>query len=264
MAGTDTVRNTFGISSGVQKAPKLIAGVELEIEDVAGVHGGLPHGWKAEEDGSLRNHGTEYISPPLEASVIPIHFNHIHEGLVSASGKANHFSDRTSIHVHVNCLDQTQDEVKSIVLWYALFEPLFFAMVDPSRSNNIHCVGLDQTSLSATYSRTLPIFVQKWSKYTALNLLPLSTQGTIEFRHMEGHNNIPRFTAWIKTLENLWTYGQANQLDKASIQSPSRILMAFDEIFKDSLIGGAPASALRHSVLNMVEDNVIDIKLALA
>lgn len=264
MAGTDTVRNTFGVASSVAKCPKMIAGIELEIEDVQGLSGGTPYGWKVEEDGSLRNVGKEYISPPLQVDVLPVHFEHIHKNLVSYSGNNNYFSDRTSIHVHVNCLDQTQDEVKSIVLWYALFEPLFFAMAAPCRANNIHCVGLDQTSLSATYSRTLPIFVQKWSKYTALNLLPLATQGTIEFRHMEGHGDLSRFTAWVKTLENLWTFGQTNMMDKSAIQSSTKILNAFDTIFKDSLINGSPAAALRNSVLNLVEDNVIDIKLALA
>lgn len=260
MAAQDTVRQTFSISSNVPQQPgKFIAGVELEIEDVDGVGGGLPSGWHSEEDGSLRNHGQEFISPPLNAEALIAHFEHIHKKLVPHSGKKQHFSDRTSIHVHVNCLDLTQEEVKSTLLWYALFEPVFFAMVAPNRSNNIHCVGLDQTSLSEHYRRTLPLFVQKWSKYTALNLLPLSSQGTIEFRHMEGHNNAVRFKEWMLTLKNLWHFGQGNIMNKKAIESSDKILAAFDAIFQDSAI-----KSIRASVPALVADTLIDIKLALA
>src|SRR5687767_14683299 len=106
MAAQDTVRDTFGIASHVAQQPgKFIAGVELEIEDTDGVSGGLPHGWHSEEDGSLRNYGMEFISPPLPAETLMGHFEGIHAKLVSHSGQKKHFSDRTSIHVHVNCLD---------------------------------------------------------------------------------------------------------------------------------------------------------------
>lgn len=260
MAAKDTVRDTFGISSNVAQQPgKFIAGVELEIEDTQGVSGGLPSGWHSEEDGSLRNHGMEFISPPLPAESLLSHFNHIHSKLTNYSGNGNHFSDRTSIHVHVNCLDLTQEEVKSVLLWYALFEPVFFAMVAPTRSNNIHCVALDQTSLSEHYRRTLPLYVQKWSKYTALNLLPLSTQGTIEFRHMEGHNNSERFKEWMLTLKALWEFGQAVPMNKKAIESSDKLLAAFDTIFTNSAI-----KSIRASVPALVADTLIDIKLALA
>lgn len=260
MAAQDSVRDTFGISSNVQPAPgTFIAGVELEIEDTLGIAGGLPGGWHSEDDGSLRNYGMEFISPPLAADSLIAHFQHIHARLNTKTGKKEHFSDRTSIHVHVNCLDLTQEQVKSVLLWYALFEPVFFAMVAPTRSNNIHCVALDQTSLSEHYRRTLPLYVQKWSKYTALNLLPLSSQGTIEFRHMEGHNNTERFKDWMLTLKNLWTFGQETQMTKKAIDSQEKILTAFDCIFKDSAI-----KSIRASVPALVADNLIDIKLALA
>jgi len=112
MAAQDTVRDTFGISSNVQPAPgTFIAGVELEIEDTLGVAGGLPGGWHSEEDGSLRNYGMEFISPPLAADSLIAHFQHIHAKLSTKTGKQEHFSDRTSIHVHVNCLDLTQEQV---------------------------------------------------------------------------------------------------------------------------------------------------------
>lgn len=257
MASGDTVRSTWNITSSVPKAPDVfIAGVELEIEDVrqCSDYGGF----NVTEDGSLRNNGKEFISPPLKVKELVDGFKKIHANLVHSKSKPQPFSDRTSIHVHINCLDLNQEQVKSIVLWYALFEPVFFAMCAPNRKNNIHCVPLDQTTLCENYRRTLPLFVQKWSKYTALNLLPLSTQGTIEFRHMEGHKDAEKFEAWLKTLENLWAYGKSNILNKGFLNKPNAILDAFDVIFRDAWIKN-----IRASVPALVADSLIDIKLAL-
>lgn len=252
MAATDTVRSTFDLASSVLGSG-FVAGVELEIEDVRDFPT-LPEGWHMEEDGSLRNHGHEFISPPASRQKLQKDFATIHETI--DVGK-NPFTERTSIHVHVNMLDLTQEQAKSVVLYYALFEPVFFAMVDPIRRNNIHCVGLDQTTLSENYKRTLPLFVNKWSKYTALNLLPLSTQGTIEFRHMQGHKNQEKFNEWLSTLENLWTYGKECRMCRGELTEEG-ILKAFDFIFKDAEI-----KSLRSVLMNVIADPLLDVKLAL-
>lgn len=253
---SETIRDTFEIASSVLEGKEFITGVELEIEDIIDWRDDtLPHGWHRTEDGSLRNNGYELISAPAGLSTQVVDFQHIHSKLILGE---NPFSERTSIHVHVNCLDLTCDEVKSIVLWYSLFEAVFFTMVAPNRRNNIHCVGLDQTVLSEQFRRSLPIMLGKWSKYTALNMLPLREQGTIEFRHMQGHNDPVKFNEWLSTIRNLWKYGQ-EYIIKQSNLSPELILAAFDYIFKDS-----PKSlALRGNVLELVSDNIIDVKLAL-
>lgn len=254
MSSAETIRDTFGIASSVAPSKEFMAGVELEIESFHNAD--YPDGWHIEEDGSLRNNGMEIISCPQTVGKLVDGFKHVHVN--SRFRKQNEkFSERTSIHVHVNCLDLTQEQAKSVVLWYALFEPVFFAMVDPSRRNNIHCVGLDQTMLCEHYRRSLPMYVQRWSKYTALNLLPLNELGTIEFRHMEGHDDPERFRAWLKTLRNLWQFGQNNILSKQSVE-PEAIMGAFDSIFIDS-----PIHAIRGSVLGLIGDNLVDIKLAL-
>lgn len=250
-----TIRETYHIESSVEpNNKKFIAGTELEVESVAG---GTYGNWNKTTDGSLRNEGIEFISPPLETKELVKGFNKIHTTFQKYPQWPK-FSERTSIHVHINCLDLTQQQVRAIVLWYALFEPVFFAMVEPTRSNNIHCVPLDQTSLSSKYKGDLPQIVEGWSKYTALNLMPLVSQGTIEFRHMEGHDDAAKFEWWLKTLENLWAYGRDNSLTRNVLQDPGTVLAAFDSIFKD-----APIRQLRSHVLELVRDTLIDVKLAL-
>lgn len=265
-----TVREYYGNDSEI-KSQGFIAGTELEIEDIHGAPGvsegemiavsnyfpqmgDIP--WKFTKDGSLRGAGLEFISAPLDVRELVEGFRGIHTKLVHPN--KNPFSERTSIHVHVNCLDMEMDIVKNMVMWYALFEPVFFAMVAPNRANNIHCVPLDQTHLSTHYKKPLHFLVEVWSKYTALNLIPLATLGTIEFRHMEGHNDAVKFEWWLKTLENLWSWGKGVRLTREVVGSQEEILKAFDNIFAD-----APIRAIRSSVPALVADSLIDVKLAL-
>lgn len=249
-----TIREIYGVDTSLQPTKEFIGGVELEIEGVNAVE--LPFGWHKEEDGSLRNEGMEFISPPSTRHSLSVGFAQVHKTLKTVPG-VDPFSERTSIHVHVNCLDLTFPQTKSVLLWYALFEPVFFAMVKPSRRNNIHCVGLDQTVVSEHYRRTLDVIIAKWSKYTALNTLPLIPQGTIEFRHMHGHNDQVLFDQWLCTIENLWKWGQEYIMGKQQM-SDEAILSAFDYIFKDSYI-----KSIRGNVLNLVGDNILDVKLSL-
>lgn len=249
------VRDHFGLGSHVAGL-SFIAGVELEIESISQfkTHTGYDD-WNITEDGSLRNNGRELISPPLPLEKLVEGFKAIHKDLVFTK-KEEAFTERTSIHVHVNMLDNSMEETKSMLLWYALFEPVFFAMCDYKRRNNIHCVGLDQTNASEHYNRSLSYLVGRWHKYTAFNLKPLGSIGTIEFRHMEGHNDAVRFEEWLKTLRNLRQYGIDVPM-KEEMLTPDNILKAFDAIFKDSKI-----KSLRPSVLELISNNILDIKLS--
>lgn len=255
MASTDTVRSAFGIHSHITEKA-FTAGVELEIEDVRGFKKDPPPLFVIEADGSLRNNGKEFISQPSNIATLVKGFKDLH-AVLQHSKQPQPFSDRTSIHVHVNCLDLTTGEARSVVLWYALFEPVFFALVDASRRNNIHCVGLDQTVLSKVYRRTLPHYANAWSKYTALNVKPLTELGTIEFRHMEGHADAARFEDWLTILKALWTHGQKVPLTRDEIATDDAILRNFDAIF-----GGSMAAKYRPYIKTMTANTLMDVKLS--
>jgi len=148
--------------------------------------------------------------------------------------------------------------VKSIVMWYALYESVFFKIIDPYRENNIHCVKLDQTALSQKYKRSLEYLVGSWSKYTALNILPLRKYGTIEFRHLQGTGDTVLVKEWLDTLENLWLWGQENTLHK-NLLTPEWLAKSFHAIFKDS----PRALALEPQLEQLISNSLIDIKLSL-
>lgn len=254
-----TVREAFGVASPYA-SKSFMAGMECEVEDVEQVIQSLGNYWNITDDGSLRNNGHEFISVPMQKIELLQQFDKLHNSIQYYTKDVSlRFSPRTSVHVHVNCLDLQDEQVRSIMLWYALFEPIFFKLVHPSRSNNIHCVALDQTTLSEHYSRPLRSIHQRWSKYSALNLLPLSKYGTIEFRHMEGTDDQEKITEWLNTLENLWKFGQENLLNKKSTINDPIVKSAFIEIFKDS------PNALRFASIlpSMLSNTIIDVKLSL-
>ena len=256
-----TVREKYGLYSPFDKKD-FLAGMECEIEGVANYAVSLISkiGWGVTEDGSLRNSGREFISTPFSCDALIEAFKGLHTpGVLTLSTQVENFSERTSVHVHVNCLDVETTKVKDILMWYALFEPYFFMMVNPNRKDNIHCVQLNQTTLPEFYKRPLEVLTSKWTKYTALNLLPLKEFGTIEFRHMHGTSDAVLIESWVRTLKNLWEYGQNNPMTAYVMSSPDQQRKGFEAIFTD-----APNIVQHHHTIPFhTRDSSIDVKLGL-
>lgn len=217
---SDTILNHFRISPvkprlalkkdaiwETLKNPNLICGIELEIERVE-----HPYyverdetTWRVTEDGSLRNNGREFISKPTALGKLVLD--------LETFFKSNNFtqeinySDRTSTHVHVNVQDFTKEQIQSLIVLYVLFEKILFQFVGNHRSENIYCVPLTETMLVQNLTKTLDkvynLQRQSWEKYTAFNLLPMQTFGTVEFRHLHGTNNLKTIVDWLQLVSSL-------------------------------------------------------------
>lgn len=205
-----TVGQLFGYSipSALSKR-EFICGTEYEIEDVKGYK--LDHlECHVESDHSLRNNGIEVKTGAITFDKAVDLFDKIHASL--NLGK-NPYTDRTSIHVHVNMLPLEVSEVRQLVLAYALFEPLFFKFVGPVRQGSIYCVPLSYTHLPSQYKNPIDVMWQRWQKYTAFNICPLSPGkdgvhglGTIEFRHLYGTGDKDVYVTWLSALRDLYTF----------------------------------------------------------
>lgn len=218
----------FGVE-GFTALPQQVFGVELEIESYQGLSSNVAK-WTQEADGSLRNSGVEFISKPLTIPSLVQGFEEIHAKYISDKSVPK-FSERTSIHVHANCQNLTEEEVVSVLRWYVVMEEEFFKKVDPSRRHNIHCVPLSDTFLNSYYRSGISSMAQRWSKYTALNLIPLRKLGTIEFRHMEGHDNKARFAEWLCIIKALFDWGRANIFTAKSLQT-SELKKGYEAVFQ--------------------------------
>lgn len=208
-----TVLDQFGprIHPGVAKAmaahkDQIIYGIELEIEKWPVPARELDAvGFTFTEDGSLRNNGYEAVSIPNSK----VGILNTTAALWKKYGiTERNFSDRTSIHVHANVLNFTLDNVRSLCIVYATIEDLVFSFVGEERRKNIFCVPWTEAGLRVGTINNIFEYARQWQKYTALNLLTMRTQGTVEWRHMEGHCDITRLENWITIIDEVMNYSR--------------------------------------------------------
>ncbi len=241
--------------------PKLVYGVELEIEH-ADPEWGDVRGWAATEDGSLRNSGWEYVSDPMTLSSM-LHRIKRFFGNASISGDGRHYSERTSIHVHTNCTDLTLEQLSSILLLYQVTEDLLFDFVGENRAENIFCVPWSQTQITHSVVQNLKHFLSviniDRNKYTALNLVRIRDLGTIEWRHMPGHNDQGKIETWLRLIGHYYRVARNNDFNDIkqrllNLNTTSQYDWLLDWLFQDlAYVVRSPGyrQKLENGVLNM-------------
>jgi hypothetical protein len=237
----DTVSKIFKIKAPVQfksacKAvdcsnKELVMGVELEVEKTreldyytAGYLSGL---WMFERDGSLRvGHGGEayeFISKPVQMQFLLPELQKFFE---YTKFDESNYSDRCSVHVHTNVTDFTQDMLASLSMVYTVVEDVLFqyanhykapTMDGYNRDTNLYCIPWNQCRMNHRLVEKLfgnsHAHLARWQKYTALNLLPITTQGTVEWRHMHGTADMEKLTTWLNLIGSIMWYARRTQLD---------------------------------------------------
>lgn len=253
-----TIAEVYGNGGGFpgwDSTTTMYCGLECELE---GVRHPKPYGsFNCIQDGSLRNHGYEFVSSPLSSATALKAFAELHEHLTFYD-KEDPFSIRTSTHVHVNVLGMEMKQVRNFVLLYALFEEFFFTLVKPARRDNIHCVPLTETYLPSIYKKDLKHYVSAWHKYTALNLKRIPDLGTIEFRHMHGTGDVEEMRAWLHVLENLWKLAQRVDINKETLCNKEEIKRWFELLFFPS----DRVMMLKPTLFDLIRNSLIDVKFS--
>lgn len=192
-----TVASTFGMRASyptIESHPLIVgtnlAGVEIELENLGEVSHPRFQYWSSKEDGSLRNGGIEYVcSSPWGGRDL---YNAAIEIDSFLFNNAPDETWRCSTHVHVDVRDMTEEEVKKMILAYLFYERPLFRCSGFHRYRNNFCVALgfaqeyiDVLSDSWNKENFLSHVVVNWNKYTAMNLCPMTSFGSIEFRISE-------------------------------------------------------------------------------
>ena len=205
----------YAIDDKVSVADKeLVYGIELEIEGVPNARERCTVlGIRYTTDGSLRNNGVEFITMPMRLNQMAYLLHKFLDGNFDESN----YSERTSIHVHANVLDLNVDQLSCICLLYQTFEPLLFEFIGHGREKNIFCVPWYDSTLTYEYVGKMMEeknvgHVHRWMKYSALNLLPIRTQGTIEFRHMAGHSDSNVIIDWCNLIGCIFSVARNRSL----------------------------------------------------
>lgn len=254
----------------------LIIGIELEIEN-------LPKGlgryqemaypfWHVEEDGSLRPRGEawEFISTPAKMGTTLAEM----ETLFKTLGVSDrNYSDRTSVHIHTNVQDFTQKELSTLFLIYPVFEEVLFQFINHfkapeeqgyCRDTNLYCIPwsacrMNNKAIEKVFQAQSTF--RHWQKYTALNILPVTDKGTVEWRHMHGTCNMEKLTIWANLIGAIMRYCKSANLDDVvqrikTLNDVSTYQQFFEEVLRHVL-------PYDEKYRRLMAEGVVNAKLAL-
>lgn len=194
------VLDRFNATEGMPEIKTFFAnyrnpiGVEIEAEGITDEVSTMKF-WGDKDDGSLRNHGREFVSKPLCGRQIDYALYEIEQELKRF--KRLSWSVRTSIHVHQNMAGFRENQLMAYCMVYGLFEPLFYGLCDPHRQANAFCYPATNLEPSDFAS------IHDHNKYCGLNLYPLRRYGTVEWRQMSGTNDFKLIRRWIQLIVKL-------------------------------------------------------------
>lgn len=270
-----------------------LIGVEVEVEGITEpvtfkAKEGQKEFWQVKEDGSLRNHGAEFITVPIAARNFPIILEELKHGLIDSKSKFE-FSPRTSIHVHMNVRDMTIEQVISLLVTYIAVERLLYRYVKDKnkieRAENIFCLPINQTYyVSVLGSRFVDIrkhiqyedemriineykeLINDWKKYLGFNLLRSleATMGTAEFRQMAGTIDHNILVPWIGLLLKLKKYAMNNPLENIIKDVEDLNTNSAYDAFISSVFGELTNEVYSSNYKKHIEDNVAFLKMCFA
>lgn len=219
-------------------APMFLFGMEVEVENVPDpiIRCQKQPYWTITTDNSLRDYGFEFITPPLRADQFEGALKQLNYSLPNNC----RFTPRTSVHVHMNVRDLNIEQINSLILIYTVMEGVLFNWVG-TRKDNVFCIPIIDTDYVQNYITFVNDprdMVESWNKYTAFNMLPVCTKGTVEFRHMYGTANVNVLLKWINILSKLKQFAKKYTLMQVKstileLNSNSQYEMFIDDVFED-------------------------------
>jgi hypothetical protein len=236
--------------------PNLIVGLELETENCRHsedfyIENGRPLGIEVKTDNSLRtiNHNAAY-----EFITKPTQMKNVLATLADFFDKTmfndENYSDRCSVHVHVNCCDLTFEQVCSVALIYTVVEKILFEFVNKrpgvkdgwSRDTNIYCVPWyqcrDHLNLVYNFTQNPTRALNVWQKYTAVNLIPLGRLGTMEWRQMHGTADMAKLTQWLNIIGSIYKHATTVPFDDLVKDIQSLNTVSHYGKFFETVLGG--------------------------
>lgn len=193
-----------------KKSEKGQVGLEIEVEGKNIPKENLPSQWKYVVDHSLRGeeNGEYVLAKPLMFSEIPKALDDLWEVFKKSDTKFDD-SNRTSVHVHVNCQDFCLNRVAAfLALWYSVEEPLT-EFCGPYRVGNLFCLrGIDAPATVSYIKKFIATDgnapLHDILHYAGLNPNALQKYGSLEIRTLRGCSDPSVIKFWISMIERLY------------------------------------------------------------
>lgn len=209
-------RPSFPIGDSIGKSRTAgDVGIEIEVEGRNLLHeGDTPHPWFYAVDGSLRGEeSAEYILNN------PVPFDKVEECLNKLWGAFQKKkvqiadSNRTSVHVHLNCQKFHFDRLASFLGLYFAFEEILTEWCGDTRIGNLFCLRAKDAPAIITAFRkfiasdgNMPI--HKRLRYAAINPHSLLKFGSLEIRTLRGTDDPQLILNWIRILQRFYNLSE--------------------------------------------------------
>ena len=195
----------------IKRKPKkgCLFGVEIEMEGL-----GLTirvAGFDIVKEGSLRpvegEQGKEYVfKKPYSFDDSMAYLNLLADQCEGA--ELVQFSNRTSVHVHVNVSDLSAEQWFTFLFLWILFEEPLIAFCGEERKGNLFCLSsYEAETLLFTLERCAREghlrYLNDDVRYSAVNTAATNKYGSLEFRCMRGTLDINVLSTWLSTLARL-------------------------------------------------------------
>ena len=253
-------------------------GVEIELENIGYFchKTGYPlifPTWQAVEDGSLRR-GTEFIfngplagieiSNALELFGLFVeHYNKHNNAIV--------VNERCSIHVHMDVRALTGKQLLNLIWVYLLVEKLLFLYVADNRIKNNYCKPLSHSTFRGVLellsfnqeARHIVSNIRNYSdKYSAMNIQPVCTFGSVEFRHHPGTTDVNRIFEWIKVILSIKSISITHTIDQLlDIYSKEGYDYLIHLIFGDTLLPTSLLSGDKQRALAISTSHILGLRI---
>lgn len=258
--------------------PATFIGVEVEMEGLLESPRENENSyWQHHQDNSLRSNedsrSTEFVLKfPLCGEDLILALKEF-DSTVKGMSQPPSMSERTSVHIHLDARDMTEEELYKLILLYTVFERPLFKFCGNGRDNNPFCLPFYKAEGGifeaigdivdegvGRFSRVLGIDY----RYAAFNLCSLLKFGSIEFRHCAGTYDIQYILLWINIIMSLKKYAVESNFniatfpvyvsDKQYVGVLSEIFgeyskhLTYDGVEKDILAGIRQAQKIMYSV----------------
>lgn len=223
--------------------------------------------WNWAQDGSLKDRGVEFISKPIAAKNAVKALAFLYASLEAFNKGHTKFDWRSSIHVHLNMTGKNTVHVMKLLLLFMIFEDSLFEFADAKRKNSIFCVPIYKSGLCMALSDYLYkdcnflSVIEQWNKYSSLNILPLTSKGTIEFRIFPGTDEFKKIIEWINIILSLDVAADKLSIEEIHAHVSKLNTDSYYRKFKTEIFGESVASTIRDSNLAQhMSDNIKFVK----
>lgn len=193
-------------------------GIEIEAEG-PNVRFIETDNWRSEDDGSLRGipdrTRAEYVMRwPVPIAKVKDVLKEFKEATKEMQFK---FSFRTSVHVHINVLDMTEDQVFNMIYTYLLLEEPLVNYCGKERKCNRFCLRLQDSEELSTIVHNMMVngirneALGEGMRYAAINLASLNKYGSIEFRSMRGTADEKVISTWCSALVAIRSFAKKHK-----------------------------------------------------